>query len=954
MPRIRAICAASAIGFGLCATIADAGEIWRNDWFLSAPPTLALMYSNTPLSSFAANGDVVLATMSYSQVEYQFVRFGADGTLRWSANANWSLTTVSGLHGLIAAADGGALIAFGDENNGDPEYIARVDASGAFAWMRQIPSQVIAEVGTDRIIAIGCGNVLTLLDRVSGDVIWQQVDAGLASCGTGGIAADGAGNIYTLAEQANAFRTLKHDATGTLAWNVDSDAQDGSTVSIVGVSDGLLYVRALDQLHALHTGDGSEAWSANIGSPTALLLAGSPAEAIVVTSSSVSRLAEDTGIARWTTPLANNSSGVVAPLGDSLLVATSSHALARVTLADGGIAWNATLPGLDASGHSLNYFAFGGLDNGNFSAVAAPITRAPVPAFIESVAFASAAPNGAVDVPAVAQGPRGISNTNGAGRVLQVQSAWNSLVPTARVRSLDETTGLEQWTQSAPLDLDIFGSDTPDRIVTDVGSTPTSTIVAASVSERFSSSASLGALWLGLYDSASGNPLWQSVIRDNDQGTTNASTPMIDAQGDIYVDVGASVACGDTTCGRQTLRKISRADGHVIWHFATDTADGGDLTYPQTFAIAGADAVVAGPFSGALSSQSVISLAGSDGSTQWTSNVLGAGAVAELFPASDAIFAVGSGWAKLDRVTGNVLWQGPEFAAPCTPVCARYDSTLLPNGDIVEVGENGSQSFVTMLRGDGSGTYANWQLLPNDPSIRSAATSVVSDASGRVWVGLLRQAKRSGTGLFALVEIDPATGAMLSQQALRARQVDPLQANTLLAFQGPPVSNRLLLDERTVAPPAPTPNGNVMLDTTITAHGDLVATVDVDHAIAHPQQTIGFHARMTYTGDAPIAGAHLNVYLPWASGPHDAVCSGGNGCTIDTKGGNVLATVDLAPGDVVDISGNVLVLYKRFAEAATVGALAIGPVGLSETDTLNNIAQCTVSEGIFANGFDGG
>jgi hypothetical protein len=87
---------------------------------------------------------------------------------------------------------------------------------------------------------------------------------------------------------------------------------------------------------------------------------------------------------------------------------------------------------------------------------------------------------------------------------------------------------------------------------------------------------------------------------------------------------------------------------------------------------------------------------------------------------------------------------------------------------------------------------------------------------------------------------------------------------------------------------------------------------------------------------------------------HDVVCSGGNGCAFDTKGGNVLATVDLAPGDVVDITGTILVLYQRYVESATVAALAIGPVGLSETDTLNNIAQHTVSEGIFADDFDGG
>jgi hypothetical protein len=42
------ICPAFVIALFSCATIADvhAGEIWRDDWFLSAPPTLARTNTN--------------------------------------------------------------------------------------------------------------------------------------------------------------------------------------------------------------------------------------------------------------------------------------------------------------------------------------------------------------------------------------------------------------------------------------------------------------------------------------------------------------------------------------------------------------------------------------------------------------------------------------------------------------------------------------------------------------------------------------------------------------------------------------------------------------------------------------------------------------------------------------------------------------------------------------------
>ena len=64
-------------------------------------------------------------------------------------------------------------------------------------------------------------------------------------------------------------------------------------------------------------------------------------------------------------------------------------------------------------------------------------------------------------------------------------------------------------------------------------------------------------------------------------------------------------------------------------------------------------------------------------------------------------------------------------------------------------------------------------------------------------------------------------------------------------------------------------------------------------------------------------------------------------------------SIDLSPGAVVDVTGQVLVLDAGYSEASTVSAVAFGPIGLSETDTVNNLARQVVSQGVFADGFDG-
>ena len=510
---------------GASANLRAQTEIWRNDWFLSAPPTLARAYVQDPYArtAFAANGDFVLAGLAYSQSEYQFVRMSGDGALRWSANIGYNDSLDwAGPNVLIATGDGGALLSYGNSYNGYPDYVARIDAAGTFAWVRQISGRALVEDGADRLVAAGCGGVLTMLDRASGDVIWQRISGG--GCPAPNmLAVDAAGGIYRVAFANHEFRVVKHDPNGTIVWNIATGADDYSTVYLAGVTDGVVYVKVDNELRALHASDASAVWTNDIGS-FSTFLAGTPAEPIVSGLDSISRLAATTGIARWTVPLANF--GVVQVVDDALLVGTSTNGVARVDLATGSVPWTHALPALDAFGNSLQYFRFGGLQSGTFAAVARPYGFAAAPPVVERVLFASGASAGVVAVPAVPQGPLGSSIADGADRILGVQSAWNSQAPVVRMRSLDASDGSVRWEQSAELDLAEFAPDVPWSVSTQIGRAGSAAAIAAACSTPGSGSTlGVGALWLGLHDSDSGNPLWQKVIRDVDQGRPRPPRP---------------------------------------------------------------------------------------------------------------------------------------------------------------------------------------------------------------------------------------------------------------------------------------------------------------------------------------------------------------------------------------------------------------------------------------------
>jgi hypothetical protein len=121
--------------------------------------------------------------------------------------------------------------------------------------------------------------------------------------------------------------------------------------------------------------------------------------------------------------------------------------------------------------------------------------------------------------------------------------------------------------------------------------------------------------------------------------------------------------------------------------------------------------------------------------------------------------------------------------------------------------------------------------------------------------------------------------------------------------------------------------------------------------VAHAGDNIEFHVVAAYSGNAPITGAHVIVDLSSLGVPSGLACTtqAASNCSIDASSGQVNAMFDVQPGGHVDISGQFAVSLT--AQGLSIPALVYGPPGLSEQDTLDNFATLSMTDKIFANGF---
>lgn len=153
-------------------------------------------------------------------------------------------------------------------------------------------------------------------------------------------------------------------------------------------------------------------------------------------------------------------------------------------------------------------------------------------------------------------------------------------------------------------------------------------------------------------------------------------------------------------------------------------------------------------------------------------------------------------------------------------------------------------------------------------------------------------------------------------------------------------------------PTLPTTTGIGLFDTSVVAHGDLVASANVDDNHAVIGGSLGFGLTVNYAGDLPLSGAHLIASLPEHGSSSALVCSvaGAGNCVVEDRFGGIDARFDIQPGGWITITGQLHGLAGD--ETSWLGLGTYGPTSLSEPDTVNNFVRSTVVQSLFKSGFD--
>ncbi|HEY6941717.1 PQQ-binding-like beta-propeller repeat protein [Dokdonella sp.] len=965
--------AISLLALFACARSIDgcADDDWSSPWYASGPPTVTTTQTGgkpQAVVGFAANGDVLLSGRTFSGKDGTLTRMASDGALRWSSNlrpTSWTFASA-----LTGGDDGGAFAAFAlhpDFNSDDGGFLARFGPTGTRRWSHYVPTGWLVRVGSTRIASAGCV-ALTMLDVDSGNVLWQrEYGSPSRDCRGGGLVGDGQGALYAAFEMqagVNAIvgsRLVRLDADGHEAWNI---AIPGSGIRAVpAVVGDVVIVADATTLQGRSTMDGHRLWQAPIADGERVLGATASGDPVLVSNLGLRQLASATGSERWSRTITVRGADIV---GDAVIVAGDS-VLHRVDTADGALAWST--PVSDAS-----WLAAGGYDGTTFAVVRN--REGSQPPEVLRFDFASGAQTAAPSVPPVAQPIEGTTIFAADGRAFGVGVTGKAGEYAVRLRALDATTGMTDWEIAYPDSSWLYREWSG---LAEPAATADAGAIAVTLQAYWGQGecpyAFTQAYPVSLYRTSDGARTWHVSLADP-QGQSRCSSvsrPRLDSSGDVLVEVDEFRQCpppnGDSWfCGRNTVYKLARTDGHVLWR-ADDGTRTGD---PDRWSMVGDDVLRYGPFAG--STDTVRRISGADGHVVWASTVFsGDGISSEVHRIDDTHVVVfpllhGSGrWALLDTSTGATDWLADAGAQSCPyPACYDAGGVVLPDGDLLYPARRDYGMAVMRLYNDGSGTMETRAVEPNDPSVVSSLDHFIADAGGR-WHALLsrrlqRAANASPVGSVGFIApFDVATGVLGAQQAVSAfnGNADDGSAWQWFDWKAAPLDSlrmpdgdHLLGSVLAKQAPAPTTASTRMIDLSVSAHGNLAVQVEVDRAHVSPGDRVSFVLRATYTGDAPIAGAHLAAMPPWSSGVVDAVCTvdSASDCTVDTASGNVDATFDIAPGGSIEVRGSVLVL--DIDAIPLLSAMAYGPSGLAEQDTIDNFAGVALAQSLFVDGFD--
>ena len=942
--------------------------VWRNDWLGQQPPSLAnyfpgiasLVPGSAPIA-FGPNADILLGGNSLSFDDIQVVRMDSSGAIRWSTNFTATVDSAFvGTGTLIATEDGGALLTLGDFSVASGTAIARVNPDGTIRWLSKVQAGQLARPSSQVDVTSGCSTV-TAFDDTTGQTLWQYSVSYDRHCTGGGITADGMGNVYAIFPKpattapVPGFQVIKFNAPGHVVWSRDFSQPTTLATTPVYASASLLFVNTDTGLSALRTSDGSTAWDSP--GATAEGFAGNPSEPVVVQADTIQRLRTEDGQPLWSTAINQYPIFVSAP-GSLILVGGNDGALSRIDPQTGSVLWSTKLPTKDANDNDLNFFAVESIDAATLlvTAQSTNFTYGAPPVFLQRVQAESGQLLTSATASNIAQGAGyfGTSLQENDGHVVTAASSRGTTSPWIRIRRIDGNGGQQLWESTQPLSANPASLDITSA---------NGVAVVGSAQIQGDAPNSAGSVWVGAFDEQDGHLIWQRTYQQIGQLRTYASAPVIDASGNVYIAYGTYVSCQQFPnygfCPQQSLLKLAAANGDVLWQhdaFSTTYLSSGPVqqVFAQNFSLLGADVVLTGTLVPQVPGHDLVALSSTDGSEQWTSDLFAGKGAYGTFPSNDGNFiALGFGaWSKIDPGTGNALWSNPSIPFDCQAVCNIYANLEMPNDDIYYVGEADWKPYVKRVPASQGAAEQVWRLEPNDASLRSDVTEISKDAAGHIWFRLNRTLRGGTSGVAFLAEFDPTTGTLTRQQALDAYGINPLTASINPVLLGAPESNLLTLLTFPQFAPAPTTIGNAQIDTTPVQNGDLSIAVTTDRAKVSAGDVLMFHFVVSYSGNAPISGAHMFAELPWTSIAAGVACqvqSAAN-CIIDNRSQTLYATFDIQPGGQVDVSGQVLV--SGGLDTPQLLATVYGPTGLVEQNTINNFSRAALTQDIFANGFD--
>jgi hypothetical protein len=935
--------------------VAGASTPWINTWTVSGPSWIP-DYNAFAVVAFATDGDVVIAAPTKARWDTQITRVSPTGQLRWSVNLGGSTYFGSeGAGALLATADGATFAGVMAPSDG---HVARIDDDGAIAWTARVPATRLIEGFGGQVIAAGCAgydgerktSVVSGLDRASGRAIWQVSRSSPdRNCGLDQLVAGPDGAAYSLLAAAST-ELLRIGADGRLTWTARVPA--GGT--LIGADANNVYCYAGKSVVALHSSDGATAWSATsaLTISAGVLPADGDGPVVQFDDATLRRLASSDGSTAWSSVPIDGRLQFVA---NGALIATVPQVTA-VNPTNGVVLWSKALPATDAQGNYLRLAATGPVGPATLISVLVVHTLgvpAPLLLPIDSTNGGFGSP---IAAPAVSQGVDGYATVTEPGAIVDVGAAWGPDSALVRVRKLDRASGGTQWDSFVKVEEPQYYG--PQFAPTQMGVASSDGEVAVTSAENTSDvfHGGVGRARVTAFG-AGGYTLWSVVFSEPNQQYTLVSDPILMASGDVVVSIGTTIQTPWLNEPKYSVLRLAAANGDVIWRRDVIYPP---YTYPAGSPLAivrvGGDIVASGAFETGPEPTSLVRLAGSDGHTIWATAAPSAAGAFALFPQVDGtLIALGNdAWSRIDPNTGAALW-----ISPATPDCAsnelcnQYGDIAISNGDVYTLIENHATATVIRRRGDGSGIEDFWKLEPDNPQMRLVATALAEDADGKLWLHFSRLFRGDRAKVQVIAGFDAATGSVLGQQIIGSASEDVVDGAHSAYGWAAPSNGTLAAHAYSVLTPNPATWADMLLDTTVTAHGDLSASIDLDTVTVAPGDVLSFHYKADYVGDNALTGVSLLGFLPWSSGGDDVACSGSgiSNCYVDSSSGNIRATFDIQPGGHLDISGKISVLAWPNPPPSS-RVRVHGPASLQEIDTLNNFATVAITQSLFRNGFE--